>query len=54
MYIFLLTLQIYHNNKIKVNNTSDTTKTCPCFSFFEKIRDLKYWLKNKTKLFLKK
>ena len=33
---FLLTLQIYNNNKIKRNNTDDTIKTCPCFSFLEK------------------
>ena len=36
MYTFLLTLQIYNNNKIKRNNTEDTTKTCHCFSFLEK------------------
>ena len=36
MYILLLILQIYNNNEIKRNNTEDTTKTCPCFSFLEK------------------
>ena len=36
MPTFLLTLQIYKNNKIKRNNIEDVTKTCPCFSFLEK------------------
>ena len=36
MSTFLLTLQIYNNNKTKRNNTEDVTKTCPCFSFLEK------------------
>ena len=29
-------LQIYNKNKIKRNNTEDTTKACPYFSFLEK------------------
>ena len=36
IYTFLLTLQIYNNNKIKGNNTEDTTKTSACFPIFEK------------------
>ena len=36
MYTFLLTEKIHNNNKIKRNNTEDTTKRCPCFSFPEK------------------
>ena len=36
MYTCLLNLRIYNDNKIKRNNTEDTTKTCPRFSFLEK------------------
>ena len=35
MYPFLLFFEIYSNIDIKRNNTEDTTKTCPCFSFLE-------------------
>ena len=35
-HVYECSIQINKNIKIKRNNTEDTTKTCPCFSFLEK------------------
>ena len=54
MYTFLLPLQINNNNKIKRNNTENTTKTCPYIFFLEKQGILNIGLKDKTELFFRK
>ena len=46
MYTFLITSQIYNNNKIKRNNTNDTTLKHVLVFLSLKARHLEYWLKN--------